>query len=712
MTALGLANQSGADPVTALSWFLASRHVLLVADNCERLASECARVFTALLSAAPALQILATSRAVLNVPGEHVFPLDPLSIPDSAGSVNTANFGSFSALALFAERAAAVRRGFQLDAGNLGEVTDLCRRLDGLPLAIELAAARLRLLSVDQLAARVESDDRFHLLTRGNTGGHPRHQTLRATMDWSAALLTPAERLLWERAAVFPGRFDMNAAVAVCAGGGLPAGKMFEALAGLIDKSVLTAAEDIGTRQYWMLETVREYALERGRDREPDGLDEAALRQRHRDYYAAMAERFHEHWFGPQQVRWTQQMRAALPNVRQALAYSLTTPGQEQVALRMAGRLDFFWSSCGVNQEGRLWLGRALAADHTPGPDRARALASYVRVLTSQSMHADAAGAAQESVDLARRFDEALVPAALTGCGLNMVHLGQLSEGISLLDEAIARARSDADQPLVLVVALVYRCFVLTAEGRMADVAELLTECQSICRRHGDSAMLTYALTMSVPPLLESGEVVRAAALAGEALPLAAAMHDNLGLTLSFEMMAWCASAQGDHRRAACLFGAAALQVTMNGGSPFDVGPYHDARRPFETTSRSALGDAAFEAEARRGERMPLDQAVAYALTGDHRPVSADRPASPARAGKPVLTPREREVAELVAQGLTNKQIGARLFITHRTAEGHIENIFVKLGVTSRTQLAARLSQRAQPHDGTPPEPGADHGLG
>jgi non-specific serine/threonine protein kinase len=425
-----------------------------------------------------------------------------------------------------------------------------------------------------------------------------------------------------------------------------------------------------------------------------------------------MAERFHEHWFGPQQVQWTQQMRAALPNVRQALAYSLTTPGQEHVALRMAGRLDFFWSSCGVNQEGRLWLGRALAADHTPGPDRARALASYVRVLTSQSMHADAARAAQESVDLARRFDEALVPAALTGCGLNMVHLGQSSEGISLLDEAIARARSDADQPLVLVVALVYRCFVLTAEGRMADVAELLTECQSICRRHGDSAMLTYALTMSVPPLLESGEVVRAAALAGEALPLAAAMHDNLGLTLSFEMMAWCASAQGDHRRAACLFGAAALQVTMNGGSPFDVGPYHDARRPFETTSRSALGDAAFEAEARRGERMPLDQAVAYALTGDHRPVSADRPASPARAGKPVLTPREREVAELVAQGLTNKQIGARLFITHRTAEGHIENIFVKLGVTSRTQLAARLSQRAQPHDGTPPEPGADHGLG
>jgi non-specific serine/threonine protein kinase len=688
--ALGIADQAAGDPVEALSNALAEQNMLLVVDNCDRLVAACQRLLTTLLRAAPGLRVLATSRGLLWIPGEQVYEVAPLRVPQRDGPLGPEVIARYPGVALFAQRAGEVWPEFTVTAGTAVAVAQVCGLSEGVPLFLELAAAQLRSLSVEQLAGRLA--DRFHLLTQRSSAVVARHQSLRAAVEWSFTLCGPAERLAWMRASVFAGRFGLEAAEAVCAGDGLPVAEVLDALAGLIDKSVLVSAERDGDLRYWMLDTLRLYGLEQLRgaqDAESGG--EAELRRRHRDYYLALAGQFGADWFGPRQVPWSRRMRAELPELRAALSFSLATPGEAPAAIRLAGRLNFFWLACGAAREGSLWLERALAANPAPTRDRARALAVYTRVLTLRSLHTEAAAPARECLELARALgDPILIGEAVTGLGMNLLYTGHLAAALPLLDEGMERAAALPDVPIALASAMLCRSAAALADGDPTLADTLAARSRQVCRAAGDRSYLNLVLATSILPVLILGDVPRAAAYGRESLSDSAALGDPLCLTASLEVLAWVAAADGDHRRAARLFGASNHLAWVSGGNPFRAGEFAPAHDQYEAAARAALGDARFDAEFAAGAELSQEEVIAYAQgDGPAREPRRGPATPPPTADLPQLTKRELEIAQLIAQGMTNKQIANQLVISRRTAEGHVENILGKLGFTSRTQIAS-----------------------
>ena len=690
--ALGISDQSTQDQVEVLRHFLADRHLLLVLDNCEHLIEGCAVLVAELLRAAVGLRVLATSRETLQITSEQIYRVEPLEVPDPAAVETVAAGVRFAGMALFAERAAAVSPGFEITGHNAPLVAAVCRLLDGVPLAIELAAARLRALSLEQLAARL--DDRFQLLTSGNRAALPRHQTLRAAVQWSYELCSKPERLLWARASVFVDRFTLQAAERVCGGDGLPTEAVLAALSGLVDKSVLIAEPDDGGLRYRLLDTVRRFG--RDRLRHPDDedracgvhvVDEAVLCQRHLDFYQELAERFHADWFGPRQVRWTRWMRAEFGNLRAALGFCTTNAEQTQSGVRLAGALYYFWYGCGETREGRYWLERALAADPQPTRHRARALATLARLRILQGLPADALDPARECLHLARQRDEPFyISHALHTLGLGLTYTGDPEAGQAMLDEAVARATDlGPTHPATAFTTFALATWTML-QGDPARAGELYAQSRAISRAHGERWWLGIVLTASVVPALMLGDLAQARAYARESLQTRQTLHDPHGAASSVEFLAFVAAAAGDYRRAARLFGAIDRHWRAAGGSPFAAGPFRRIHEQHEAATRQALGDAAFDTELRRGGELSLDEAAAYAL-GD-LPAPAEQAA--ARDGNgPRLTRREAEITELLGQGLSNKQIADRLVISQRTVESHVENILAKFGFTSRAQVAA-----------------------
>ncbi|MET9618586.1 ATP-binding protein, partial [Kitasatospora indigofera] len=302
MDAVGLRTM-GPEVTAGLVNYLRDKRLLLVLDNCEHLVEACADLAAELLPACPGVRVLATSREVLDIAGERTFLVAPLAVPEEdEGPDRTPAAGAWTgavadAMALFADRAAAAVPGFEVTADNAWAVAALCRHLDGLPLAIELAAVRMRALSVEELLQR--QDERYELLTRRQRGTPvSRHRSLRATVDWSFELCSPDERLLWARLSVFAGGCDLDAAESVCAREGLTRDAVLDVMAGLVEKSIITREEHHGRARYRMLETIRQY----GREQLRSTGEEPELRRRHRDHYLRLAERVQERWFGPGQV--------------------------------------------------------------------------------------------------------------------------------------------------------------------------------------------------------------------------------------------------------------------------------------------------------------------------------------------------------------------------------------------------------------------------
>jgi predicted ATPase/DNA-binding CsgD family transcriptional regulator len=318
----------GQASVEGLSLFLADRRVLLVLDNCEHLLDACAVLADALLPAAPELRILATSRQSLGVYGEHVLTVLPLSVPDpDRPPPSVEALYRFESASLFAQRAAAVVPEFVIDDRNLVSVVRICHRLEGIPLAIELAAGWLRAIPVGGLAVRL--DDRFRWLTGGSRAAAPRQQTMRATVDWSLRLLSARQQTLLERVSVFAGRFDLEAAEAVCAGGPIGREEILDLLYRLVDKSLLLREEDSGLVYYRMLDTIRQFCRRQH-------VDHAGLARRHRDWYLGLAERAASEWTGSDGCRWRVRLRNERFNLRDALRFCLTDPGEAAAGLRVA----------------------------------------------------------------------------------------------------------------------------------------------------------------------------------------------------------------------------------------------------------------------------------------------------------------------------------------------------------------------------------------
>ncbi|MEU3279902.1 ATP-binding protein [Streptomyces antibioticus] len=700
--ALDLHDHSADPPLEALVRHLRDRRLLLVVDNCEHLPDACAELAGALLRGTTGVRVLATSRHRLGLTEEHLMDVRPLPVPDPDGDLSAAD--GYPALALFADRAAAVVPGFRLTAANRASVARLCHRLDGLPLAIELAAVRMRVLDVDQLVARL--DGRYRLLTGGSPAVLPRHQTLRASVDWSHDLCDPGERLAWSRLSVLAGGFDLETAEAVCtdpvctdpvrtdpegveaAGDASPlhAHAVLEAVAGLVDKSVLcreTAAGEGGVR-YRLLDSLRHYGLERLRERPGE---ERAARLRHRDHLQRQAEAYERDWFGPDQPAVVARLRADRDSIRAALDFSLTTPGEERAGLRLAGTLWFHWHACGAPREGRYWLDRALDAHPGPGPERARAL--WVAGLLAGCPEDLTRGRrrAEQARDLAHRLGDAAEAAhADYVVGVIRLFSDDLTGALDHFRAGVDRGPLPGQHLSLVGLDRVELACALAFLGRADEAIAVCEETRRLCAAHGERWVLSYVERILALAHSVKGDRERAEAHGREALRLKLAVHDVIGMGLTLDLLARIAAERGAHRRAAVLLGGADRAWADIDRDRWGSAALDATRRAAEERVRTALGPAALRRGYDRGAALALPDVVAYALEEN----GGDPPERPADAAHGVrLTRREAQVAALVAEGLANQQIADRLVIARRTAEGHVERILSKLGLSNRSQIAA-----------------------
>ncbi|HET6501344.1 MAG TPA: LuxR C-terminal-related transcriptional regulator [Amycolatopsis sp.] len=699
VAALGLLDPSARDPGPVLLDYLAGKRMLLLLDNCEHVLDEAGRLAHRVLSSAPGVRVLATSREPLGIGPESVCAVPPLSVPGAHGDASRTPrelLAQYEAVALFEERAGAAVPGFAVTAQNSDAVVRLCQRLDGVPLALELAAVRVRVLSVEQILTRLE--DRFRLLSAGSRDASPRHQTLRAAVDWSYDLCTESERILWARCSVFAGDFDLDAAENVCARDGLTLDDVFTGIAGLVDKSVLTRLDRGPRARYRMLETIRQYGAERlaetgGRDR---------FRRRHRDFCLALAEQ--SDFCGPRQAEWMKRLRAERPNLWAALDYCLTVPGEAATGLRLAAALGMYWVGSGSVRDGRYWLDRAVAAAPRPSPARARALWLTGWIAFLQGDNAASLELLTESHDLARRLgDQSELTYAIQYLGEAEMFAGNLARAVPLLDEALARHRANGPWTAPALLIFGQRARVAFLAGDVAGALALLEECEAVCASFGERWTLSWTKWNLAVVRWELGEYERAAGELRESLRIKEDLDDRLGIPFCVDLLAWVADSAGDAHRAAVLFGAAEKMWQRIGKPLFGFEILLRRRANAMRGSRSALGDRAYDTAAHQGARLSQREIIAYAVGAGGRTARAAADRTPEPAAEPALTRRERQVAELVATGRSNKEIAAVLVISQRTVESHVDHILGKLNFTSRTQIAAWLTERTATrarHDG------------
>ncbi|AHH16613.1 protein kinase domain-containing protein [Nocardia nova SH22a] len=676
---LGLRNRGPEPTLDFLVRYLSTRDLLLLLDNCEHVIDAVTTLAESLLRACPRIRILATSREALSAAGESVFAVPPLPVSASAGRMPRRTVRE-DAVTLFAARAATAVPGFEVTDHDT--VARICARLDGLPLAIELAAARLRTMSPEQILSRL--DDRFALLTRGSRSAPKRQQTLQYCIGWSYDLCTSSEQHLWNQLSAFAGGFELDAAEHVC-GPDLADAELLDTLATLVDKSILIREDTDGTVRFRMLETIQEYGERKARD---DG-ELAELARRQRDWSEQLALAAQREWVGPRQLQWVGRLERELPNLAKALEFSVSE-GSES-ALRMAAALYPFWTTRGRLTEGRRWLEHALT--HTPDirtTDRAVVLYQAVETAAIQTDLSAIPGKIAELESLAEHLTDPLVTALLASArGYECLAAGDLSSASALLTDAIdiyAKAgelglQLDAQMSLGWSYALRN-----DTDRALLHFRETLTATQSadeIMRR-------SWALWAVGFTLWRQNETDRATIHLREGIRAARLLTDPLVAAACVEILAWLAAEDHHYRRAAVLMGAADALSSVAGSSAF---MFHDLlayRDDSERNSRTALGSRTFDTARREGAAMDFDAAMNFALGKD------SETSGPTTHSNQLLTKREHQVADLVAQGWTNKAIAADLVISQRTAEGHVEHILAKLGFASRAQIAAWVAEQRQ----------------
>ncbi|MCQ4213870.1 ATP-binding protein [Streptomyces longispororuber] len=604
---LPLADQTTRPMIEVLAEYLAARELLLVLDTCEHLTEDCALVTEALLTAAPGLRVLATSRRVLNAHGEQVLRVEPLPVPET----DDASPDTADAVVLLTQRAAEAVPGFTVTDADRAGLVRLCRRLDGLPLAIELAAARLGDLSVPELTARL--GDRFAVL--GDTDGiatdadPPWHRALRTAIGWSHQLCSPAERLLWARLSVFAGAFDVETVTRICADDHLPARQIPGVLETLTEKSILTWQPTGDSERYRMLDTIREYGAHWLRDLGEDDT----LRRRHRDHYLALAREGDAAWIGPDQFAWYDRMTAEHDNLRAALEYSLTD-SEGHSGLEMAAALWFFWYGCGLLKEGRYYLDRALAADTDPSPARVKALYVSGPVLVYLGDLEALEERAIECTALAAHFgDTERRYAAATELRVSVMR-GDRGQVL-----ARAQAQLDTDwreRPLTLIplAALVFGSHTLVTEGRFEEAVAWLDELSAACDQNGEHSMRAWGDFVRSQAEMALGRFQEAHEHARAALRVKHRLSDGVGTGMALESLARAATAAGRCRDAAWLLGLAAqLWETLGrpqAGIPAVVAAHHVCERQ----TRQAVGEDAYRRYVEAGRTIDLNTGITAVL--------------------------------------------------------------------------------------------------
>ncbi len=761
--ALGVREEPGRTVLESLVDFAGPKSLLLMLDNCEHVISASAHLVNTLLRACPSVRVVATTREPLGIAGELTYRVPPLSLPESGLQDPFELLIRSEAVRLFVDRATFVNPGFKVTALNGLAIAHVCRQLDGIPLAIELAAARVKVLSVEQIAARL--DDRFQLLTGGSRLGLHRHQTLRAAIDWSYDLLSDKERALLRRVSVFAGGFGLDAAEAICAGHGIAPREVLDLMTQLVDKSLVLVETPAGGARYGIQETIRRY----GQEKLLEAGEQTGFLARHRDWYLALAERAEPELQGPEQQRWIRQLEAEHDNLREALAFSLEGPLGEQ-ALRLAATLWWFWHVRGYLSEGRTWLSKALAG--SPGADeRARARALYgagflawrqgefdqaqalgqksldvsralgnqlgmasaisllEHIARAQGDYAGAAALAERSLAMFREMGDTWgIATALVIVGNAARFLGNYARAREALEEGLELFRTLSDASGT-AAALHFLGLVARDQGDYARADAVVRESLQLSRETGDTSRIAFSLhslgliardqrnyaqaetlfqeslalfreledTWGITTALVSlgvtarlrGDDTRAAELLQESLRFRRGLGDKAGIAECLEDLAAVSVPRGDPQRAARLLGAAEALRTSIG---VELPPTHQAEcKRIADAARKQLGKTAFERAWAVGRRMDAEQALEEALApalpepssagGAQRRVSGKAPS--------LLTQREQEVAALIAQGRTNREIAAALVITEGTAANHVQHILNKLGLNSRAQIAA-----------------------
>jgi len=654
--------------------YLSERNVLLVLDTCEHVIGGCVPLVSVLLREAPGVTVLATSRQPLDMPGEHVFPLPPLPVPEPGDAGG-------DAVELFAQRAATAVPGFTVSDANRGDVIGLCRRLDGIPLAIELAAVQLRATSLRALSGRLEH--RFLTLTGGGRGfalALPHQQTLRTATQWSYDLCSPAERLLWARLSVFAGSFGIPAAQDVCAGGSLDRAEVLPALIGLVDKSVVLRPDQDEPR-YRLLDTIREF----GEERLADSGEQADVRGRHVAYFIGLAEDFGAHDKDGDQLARFRELRGEHQNIRAALGYALGgpgTPGDARLAARLASALRPYWEISGLLREGRHWMDKILARFPGPSAERARLLLARGVLAIFQGELPGAIADLDASTELSAAGGDALASALghAYRC-LAFVFSGRHADAAAA--GAVAEERLRAIGHLSGLVSLDIHLGYLHLLSGEPDLA--IERCAQGLRRldGGERWARSYLLVITALGLFLRGETEASAVAACDSLQMKHEVGDLTGMAYCLEVLAMLAAGQGRFSRTAWLLGAADTLWERTGKRLGGTAAIEGLHQRAESTTRDGLGGKRYERLFRDGASRERGEIIGLA-TGD-----ADR-LPPATRGR--LTKREREVAALAGEGLTSAQIAGRLVISSRTVDTHIASIYAKLGISSRVQLVTWLT--------------------
>jgi predicted ATPase/DNA-binding CsgD family transcriptional regulator len=691
--ALGLVEQTSGWSLAALSDLIAERQLLLVLDNCEHVLDACAVLADTLLKACSGLRILTTSRQPLRIGGEYCVEVEPLTTPDPSDGASLESMARNEAVSLFVDRAAAVQPGFHLDEINAVAVASICRRLDGIPLALELGAGRLRALSTDQLLRRLDS--RYDVLIGGSRAALPRQQTMRALIDWSFALCTPTEQLLWARLSVFVDGFSLESVEDVCSDERLPTSAILDTLEGLVDKSIVSTDKSRAEVRYRLAETLREY----GADRLEEHGERVAMHRRTRDWCARLVQRMASDWFSPRQAELLRTLRLEHGTIRVALNFCLTDPRESVAGMAIAAGLRHYWTASLRLSEGRRWLDRLLAQDHDPTPERVRALCVCAYLTSGPSGSVQAVDRMLDEAEaIARDLGDRDGAASVAHMrGLAMLFRAEPERAVGLLEQAADEHRRLGD-----LGATAYDLAVLAAAMSAAghgDVPAVVDECVSICTSAGENWTRATALWTLGVERCKAGDLAGAVAAQRASLELRMPLEARYLMALNLDALAWAAVDGADCERAARLFGAAEAVMREVGGLLVTRGPTAPLHENYEARARKVLGPTAFSAAFDHGLRMGMENAVAYALgTPAHPTGEASSPGTV--SGSAVLTAREFEVAQLVARGLTNKRIAAALVISQRTAEGHVEHVLTKLGFTSRAQIAAWVTEQESAEPG------------
>jgi non-specific serine/threonine protein kinase len=732
----GLQEEPGRGYAEVLQDALRPRRLLLVLDNCEHLVQASAELAHALLRACPGVSVLATSREPLGIAGETTRRVPSLACPDARSLPTPERVRGYEAARLFVERAAAAGGDFGLSARNAAAVAQICERLDGIPLALELAAARTRALSVEQIAARL--DDRFRLLAEGSRTAPPRQQTLEAAVAWSYDLLGEDERRLFRRLSVFSGGWTLEAAEAICADPGPAAsGDVLDLLARLVDKSLVLAEPGPGgAKWYRLLETIRQFTADRLRAAGED----RPIRERHFEWYVGLAEeadrvvRWAPNLPWPARQEWQVRLGWEHGNLRAAYQWAMDGDGDDvRAGLRMGAALYAFFYATGYLSEGREWLAGLLARDRAAPPSRARARALSVAAKLAAHHGDDAAGQALAEEYLA--LPEALQEPAVTGIALNALSIAALRQGNlrvarDYVTAALSLARGSPEAGTSLY--LPYLAAVAEAEGRLDEAQRVYEAALSegraadfrvtvglaldglarIAHARGErerarrlyeealgalreigampqSALLLVALGHLA---LEDRDVTQARARFGEGLDLATVLGYRESLVAALEGVAALHMAVAPRHGlsvdpALRLLGAAA---GLREGPRLH--PPAEAARAALAQARGTVGEERADALLAEGRILGPDGA-AQAARGALQALARHTPRLP-DAATPTLTPREREVAALLARGYSNPQIAEALVIGKRTAEMHVSHLLAKLGLASRAQVAVWAVER------------------